>query len=130
MFVLSSFVFQPSSVFFTNELRLLQVTTPATAEEPIFRDKLSLYGIETILPDEVERNYIHATIFSELTKAIFIKETKDKYLQIIDRLIREGAEGIIYACTEIPILLQEQKLKAKTFDTTLVHAKGAVDFAI
>jgi len=45
-------------------------------------------------------------------------------------LIQEGAEGIIYACTEIPILLQKQKLKAKTFDTTLIHAKAAVDFAI
>jgi aspartate racemase len=46
--------------------------------------------------------------FAELTKAIFTKETKDKYLQIIDRLIQEGAEGIIYPCTEIPNLLQEQ----------------------
>jgi len=104
--------------------------TKFVMENPFFRDKLSLYGIETILPDKAERNYIHETIFTELTKAIFIKETKDKYLQIIDRLIREGAEGIIYACTEIPILLQEQKLKAKTFDTTLIHAKAAVDFAI
>jgi aspartate racemase len=104
--------------------------TKFVMDNSFFSDKLSLYGIETMLPDETEKDFIHDSIFKELTKAIFTTETRGKYLQIIDRLIKEGAQGIIYACTEIPILLQEQKVKVKTFDTTFIHAKAAVDFAI
>ena len=88
-----------------------------------------MYDIETILPVETERDFIHDSIFSELTKAIFTHETRKKYLQIIRRLIDEGVEGVIYACTEIPILLKDEKVNVKTFDTTFIHAKAAVDFA-
>ena len=104
--------------------------TKFVMENSFFSDKLSLLGIETILPNEAEKKFIHDTIFSELTKAIFTEETKEKYIQIIRRLTEEGAEGIVYACTEIPILLKERHVAVKTFDTTLIHAKAAVDFAI
>ena len=103
--------------------------TKFVMENSFFNDKLVMYGIETILPTEMDRNVIHQSIFSELTKAIFTDETKTKYLEIIDRLIEEGAEGVIYACTEIPILLKDEKVNAKTFDTTYIHAKAAVEFA-
>jgi len=103
--------------------------TKFVMDNSFFKDKLALYGIETILPTEMDRNVIHQSIFSELTKAIFTEETKKKYLKIIDRLIEEGAEGVIYACTEIPILLKDEKVNVKTFDTIYIHAKAAVDFA-
>lgn len=99
-------------------------------DQPFFKDKLDLFGIETLLPDEAEKGFIHNSIFEELTKGIFTQETKVKYLQIIDRLIQSGAEGIIYACTEIPILLSGRDVEVKIFDTTLIHAKAAVAFAI
>jgi aspartate racemase len=103
--------------------------TKFVMEKPFYQDKLSSYGVSTILPQKADREFIHQSIFTELTKGIFTEETKLRYLQIIDRLIEEGAEGVIYACTEIPILLHEQEVKVKTFDTTLIHAKAAVDFA-
>ena len=40
-----------------------------------------------------------------------------------------GAGGIIYACTEIPLFLQDKKVKVKTFDTTEIHARAVVAFA-
>jgi aspartate racemase len=103
--------------------------TKFVMDQPFFRDKLSLFGIETILPNNSGREFIHNSIFSELTKGIFTEETKERYLNIIERLIGEGAEGIICACTEIPILLQNKTVSVKTFDTTLIHAKAAVAFA-
>jgi aspartate racemase len=112
-----------------NVKKVALLGTKFVMERSFFRDKLALYGIETILPTEAERNFIHATIFNELTRAIFNKETRDKYSRISERLIQEGADGIIYACTEIPILLHDQEVKVKTFDTTYIHAKAAVDFA-
>jgi aspartate racemase len=99
-------------------------------EQSFFKDKLSSIGIETMIPNDAERAFIHSSIFNELTKDVFTRETREKYLEIIDRLIQEGAEGIVYACTEIPILLQAQQVNVKTFDTTLIHAKAAVAFAV
>ena len=99
-------------------------------DRPFFKDKLSHYGIETILPGEAEKDFIHNSIFAELTRDIFTEETKNIYLQVIKQLIQQGAEGIIYACTEIPILLKECEVKVKTFDTTYIHAKAVVAFAL
>ena len=113
----------------SNIKKIALLGTKFVMDNSFFKDKLALYGIETILPIAMERNFIHESIFSELTKAIFTEETKKKYLKIIDRLTEEGAEGVIYACTEIPILLKDEKVNAKTFDTTYIHAKAAVEFA-
>jgi len=113
----------------SNIKKVALLGTKFVMDNSFFKDKLALYGIETILPIAMERNFIHESIFSELTKAIFTEETKKKYLKIIDRLIDEGAEGVIYACTEIPILLKDEKVNVKTFDTIYIHAKAAVDFA-
>jgi aspartate racemase len=104
--------------------------TKFVMENSFFPDKLSLLDISTILPQQAEREFIHQSIFAELTKGIFTESTKERYLQIIDRLIKDGAEGIVYACTEIPILLNEQEVKVKTFDTTMIHAKAIVNFAM
>ena len=113
----------------SNIKKIALLGTKFVMDNSFFKDKLALYGIETILPIAMERNFIHESIFSELTKAIFTEETKKKYLKIIDRLIEEGAEGVIYACTEIPILLKDEKVNVRTFDTIYIHAKAAVDFA-
>jgi aspartate racemase len=77
-----------------NVKKVALLGTKFVMERPFFRDKLALYGIESILPNEAERNFIHATIFNELTRAIFNKETRDKYSRIIERLIQEGADEL------------------------------------
>jgi len=96
-------------------------------DQPFYKDKLSAQGIETLLPNEEEKDFLHRSIFDELTRDIFTEETKERYLQIISRLIAEGAEGIIYACTEIPILLQGREVAVSTFDTTSIHATAIVN---
>jgi aspartate racemase len=45
-------------------------------------------------------------------------------------LSRQGAEGIIFACTEIPLLIQQNDCKTPIFDTTFIHATAVVDFAL
>jgi len=104
--------------------------TKFTMEQSFFREKLSNYNIETLIPCEEERNYIHATIFNELGKGIFTEEIKTNYLKIMDGLMQKGAEGIILGCTEIPMLIKEHERRMKTFDTTLIHATAAVNFAL
>ena len=104
--------------------------TKFTMEQSFFRDRLEKFGIETLIPEEAERNFIHYTIFNELGIGIFSHETKEKYLEIIEDLKNKGAEGIIFGCTEIPMLIKEEESPLPVFDTLRIHAKAAVDFAL
>lgn len=104
--------------------------TKFVMESNFFPDILAAHGIETIVPNEAERGFINESIFTELTRNIFTPETKRRYVELIDRLITTGASGIVYACTEIPILLQDISIPVKTFDTTLIHARSVVDFTM
>ena len=106
------------------------IGTRFTMEQSFFKEKLSKHGISTIIPGKENRDYIHNTIFNELAKGIFSDEIKNNYLQILEDLMQKGAEGIILGCTEIPMLLKSADCKMKTFDTTLIHATAAVNFAL
>lgn len=104
--------------------------TKFTMNNSFFKDKLLKQGIETIVPVLEDRDYIHASIFDELAKGIFRQETKEKYLAIISKLADEGAEGVIFGCTEIPMFITQADCSIPTFDTTYLHASAAVDFAL
>ena len=104
--------------------------TRFTMEKDFFKEKLFEYGIETIVPDAEDRAFIHSSIFLELGKNIFKDETKNKYLEITENLQAKGAEGVIFGCTEIPLLIKAEDCRVASFDTTLIHAKYAVDFAL
>jgi len=104
--------------------------TRLTMEQTFFRERLLKYGIEPIIPEKEDRSYIHATIFNELGRGIFTPEIKTNYLRIINDLTKKGAEGIILGCTEIPLLIQQNDCTFPLFDTMLIHATAAVNFAL
>lgn len=104
--------------------------TKFTMEGVFFTDVLTDNGIESYIPDENDRQFIHDTIFEELGKNIFKQETKSKYLNIIDKLLTKGAEGIIMGCTEIPLLIKQEDCSSPLFDTLQIHAEAAVKFAL
>jgi aspartate racemase len=104
--------------------------TRFTMEGNFFKDELSDNNIETIIPVKEDRDFIHEKIFSELGKGIFTAETKKRYMEIISRLIDKGAEGIILGCTEIPLIIKEEDCTVQIFNTTLIHATAAVEFAL
>lgn len=104
--------------------------TKFTMEHAFFKDRLSKFGLEPMIPDQADRDYLHASIFNELTKGIFREETKKQYLEIIEKLSNEGAEGVIFGCTEIALLINPSDSKIKIFDTTAIHSRAAVDFAL
>ncbi len=104
--------------------------TKFTMEMDFFKDKLKALGIETIIPDDADREFIHLTIFEELGKGILKEETKARYIDIIDKLHKKGAEGAILGCTEIPLLIKDTDYHLPLFNTTLIHCKAAVNFAL
>ena len=104
--------------------------TKTTMEEDFYRSRLNNNGIEVFIPDPEDRNFIHDSIFNELLKGVFKDETKLKILKIMDKLNDNGADGIILGCTEIPLIIKKEDSLLPLFDTTLIHAEAAADFAI
>ncbi|MCL5267322.1 MAG: aspartate/glutamate racemase family protein [Bacteroidetes bacterium] len=104
--------------------------TKMTMEQNFYKDRLAKFGIETLVPEESDREYIHRTIMTELEKATLRDDTRKRYLEIIDGLVKRGAEGIILGCTEIPLLIKQSDCTVPVFDTTTLHAIAAVEFAL
>jgi aspartate racemase len=104
--------------------------TKFTMELDFFKDKLAALNIEAIIPEADDRDFIHDTIFNELGKGLLLESTKERYLSIIEKLINNGAEGIILGCTEIPLLVKQEEVNVPVFDTALIHSNAAVAFAL
>ena len=104
--------------------------TKFTMELNFFTSKLIEKEIEVIIPNEDDREFLHQTIYDELGKGIFSEQTKRRYLRIISDLINEGSEGIVLGCTELPLIIQQSDVKVPIFDTTMLHSKAAVEFAL
>jgi aspartate racemase len=104
--------------------------TKVTMESAFYRDGLAKHDIETLVPGDADRAYIHARIFDELTQGVFTPETKRRFLDVIETLRAQGADGIVLGCTEIPLLLEQSDCSIPVFDTTALHARAAVDFAL
>ena len=88
------------------------------------------YDIEVIIPIKEERETVHNIIYNELCKGDIKEASKEKYIGIINNLVLNGAEGVILGCTEIPLLIKQEDVDIKVFDTTTIHAISAVDFAL
>ncbi|MAG65412.1 MAG: hypothetical protein CMK74_06010 [Pseudomonadales bacterium] len=56
--------------------------------------------------------------------------SRQRFVQIIDALAAEGADGMILGCTEIGLLVQQQDTPIRLFDTTRIHAQAAVAAAL
>ncbi len=104
--------------------------TRFTMENSFFKDRLSQFGIDTIVPADADKDYIHASIFNELTRGFFKDDTKNHYLEIIEKLKSDGAKGVVFGCTEFSILINSTDCSIPIFDTTAIHSKAAADFAL
>ena len=104
--------------------------TKYTMQLPFYTNTLSAHGITTIIPEQADIDFINDTIYNEMGKGIFLPATKEKYLHIIEKLVAKGAEGVILGCTELPILIKQTDCAVPVFDTALIHANAAVEFAL
>ncbi len=104
--------------------------TRATMEEPFMRERLEAAGLRVDVPGAVDRAFIHEAIRNELLKGIFSPATKERFLSIIGGLARDGAGGVILGCTEIPLLVKPADTPLPLFDTLVLHAQAAADFAL
>ena len=105
--------------------------TRFTMEGEFYVEKLkNKYNINTIIPVISEREYIHDAIYNEFAQGKFLESTKDVFLDIINNLKNQGAEGVILGCTEIPLLIKPKDVEIALFDTLRIHLKAAVNFSL
>ncbi|UCD36712.1 MAG: aspartate/glutamate racemase family protein [Fidelibacterota bacterium] len=111
--------------------RLGLLGTRFTMEHDFYKGLLTdRYRLEIMIPDEDDRTKLHAIIFDQLVVGDIRPESRRAVLEMIERLVVRGAEGIILGCTEIPLLVKPGDASVPLFDTTALHAAMAVDWAL
>ena len=105
-------------------------TTPVMEQDFIKGRLASKYDLEVLVPSSADRKAINDVIFGELGKDIVTGQTKKLFLDVVADVVKEGAEGIILACTELQFVLRPAEVSVPLLDTVELHAKGAADWAL
>ncbi|NJM29097.1 MAG: aspartate/glutamate racemase family protein [Rhizobiales bacterium] len=107
------------------------MATAYTMEQDFYVGRLrARHGLDVIVPDAADRAETHRIIYDELCKGIVAESSRTAYEAIAARLVGEGADCLILGCTEVGMLLNQTNVSVPVFDTTLIHADRAVDFAL
>ena len=104
--------------------------TKYTMTQAFYKDKLIEAGIQVVIPDETGVETVNDVIYNELCLGIIKDESRQKFLEIITQLGRNGAQGVILGCTEIGLLVKQADTALPVFDTTHIHAIKAAMTAI
>jgi len=105
--------------------------TRFTMEQGFYKGRLQdKHGIEVVIPDDEDMDTVHTIIYNELCQGELTVESRSQYLEIIEKLIARGAEGIVLGCTEIPLLIKQEHVAVPVFDTTQLHAEAAVEASL
>ncbi len=105
--------------------------TNFTMSDSFFRDRLAeRFGLEAVVPGDADKQVVHRVIYEELCLGQTEERSRAAYRSIMERLVANGAEGIILGCTEIGLLVGPGDASVPLFDTTVLHARAAVDMAL
>jgi aspartate racemase len=111
--------------------RPLLLATRYTMEQSFYRDRLRRGGVEALIPAEPDRGRLHAIIFDELVQGRFKLASKEAVIAIVASGERgERIDSVILGCTELGLLIKPEDLSVPVFDTTELHARAAMDFAL
>ncbi|UFJ40809.1 aspartate/glutamate racemase family protein [Brevibacillus humidisoli] len=107
------------------------LATGFTMEQDFYKGRLhQKYGLDVLVPEPRDREVVHQIIYQELCRGVIKPDSRQRYREIISRLVEQGAEAIILGCTEITLLVNQDDSPVPLFDTTAIHAEAAVDWAL
>lgn len=111
--------------------RVALLGTRYTMEQDFYRGRLTeQFSINCLIPEADDRAKINQIIFEELCLGQFTEASRAYYAQVIARLAEQGAQGVIFGCTEIGLLVPEERSVLPVFDTAAIHAEDAVAFML
>ncbi|MGH7499215.1 MAG: aspartate/glutamate racemase family protein [Gemmatimonadales bacterium] len=84
-------------------------------------------GIAVHAPSPEDQVYVHEKYMQELVPGELRPDTRQEFRAIIQRLAQDGAEGVLLAGTELPLLLRDAAdCAVPLLDTTRIHVTRAV----
>jgi aspartate racemase len=105
--------------------------TAFTMEQDFYKGRLvSNFGLDVLIPEDADRKTVHEIIYTELVAGEVNEISRERYRQVIRRLVERGAQAIILGCTEIMLLISQDDSPVPVFDTTKLHVLAAVDMAL
>lgn len=104
--------------------------TAFTMEREFLKVRLQSLGLTVLVPDAQDRETVHRIIYEELCVGVIDDTSRQRYREIIARLKARGAQAIILGCTEIGLLIKPEHSDLPLLDTTELHARAAVAFAL
>lgn len=105
--------------------------TAFTMEKDFYTARLrEKFGLDVIIPPADQRRVVHDVILNELVRGVVKPESRERYREAIDGLVKSGAEGIILGCTELMMIVQPSDSAVPQFDTMAIHCEAAVGFAL
>ncbi len=108
--------------------RLALFGTRFTMQGTFYPIVFSRGGIELVVPEAKDQDYIHDKYLNELVLGKFLPETRAGLLGIVDRMkAKDDIDGVILAGTELPLILRDADHKGiPLLDTTKIHCQAAV----
>jgi aspartate racemase len=107
------------------------MATRFTMEQDFYTGRLrEKFALDPITPDDADRALVHQIIYDELCVGRVTETSRAAYVEIAERLAAKGADCLVLGCTEVGMLLNERNSPLPIFDTALIHADAAVDFAL
>ena len=103
--------------------------TRFTMGEAFYRQRIEeRYGMKVLVPGAEDQETVNRIIYQELVRGVVREESRQLYSGVIDRLMEQGAQGVILGCTEIGLLIQEHR--CPLYDTTPLHARRAAEYCV
>lgn len=105
--------------------------TRYTMELPFFRERLERrFGLDVLTPEKAQVDEIHRIIIEELTLGEVRPRSSAFLRDVAAHLAARGAQAIVVACTELPILLPMEAYPVPAVDVVKLHAEAAIDLAL
>jgi len=115
----------------SNVKKPLLLATRYTMEQDFYTAYLqSRHGIKVVVPNQQERTIVHDIIYKELCQGVIVDSSRAQYQAIVQTAVDAGADGVIFGCTEVGLLLSANDVPVPSFDTTYLHAEAALQFAL
>ena len=113
----------------SNIKRVALLGTKFTMEEDFYKQILIDENLDVVIPNKQDIEIIHKIIYNELCLGSIKDDSKQIFIDIINKM--DNIEGVILGCTEIGLLINQNDFNnIKVFDTTEIHAKQAVKYAL
>ncbi|KUI70637.1 Uncharacterized protein YgeA [Cytospora mali] len=107
------------------------LATRTAMEDGFIKGRLSeKAGVEVLIPNQEERMAIDRAVFEELGAGIVADETKKLMAGVVERLVGQGAQAVVLACTDLQFVLKQEDVAVPVLDTMELHAKGLAEWSL